>query len=121
MQNFPENVLSDLRVHLEEEKTKTEMRIAQLTAQDPFSDLERTNDNAASDSDASEESNHDRMAAMLEQEKQHIIDIDAALFRIGNSTYGFCTNCKQMIDMDRLAILPTATLCLTCESTKKKS
>jgi RNA polymerase-binding transcription factor DksA len=35
-------------------------------------------------------------------------------------TYGFCVECKQMIDTDRLAILPTATLCLMCEQKKKK-
>lgn len=120
MQSFPTNVLSELRRHLEDEKKKTATRITELVVQDPFSDRERTNDNAASDSDASEESSHDRFAAMLDQERVYLSDIDAALFRVSDGTYGYCTNCKQMIDTDRLAILPTATLCLKCESEKKK-
>lgn len=121
MQNFPSEILDKLRKELEDEKTKTNDRIAQLMAQDPFSDPDRANDNAASDSEASEESSHDRFAAMVEELKTHLADIDAALVRLGEGTYGFCVNCKQMIDTDRLAILPTATLCLACEQKKKST
>jgi len=119
MQSFPSDVLEQLRVHLEEEKKRTNARIAELSAQDPFSDPDRVNDNAASDSEANEESSHDRFAAMLEEMNTHLTDLDAALGRIGDGTYGYCTNCHQMIDTDRLGILPTATLCLSCEQKKK--
>jgi len=119
MQNFPSDVLDELRKNLEEEKMKTSDRIAELSKQDPFSDPERVNDNAASDGEASEESSHDRFAAMVEELNARVAEIDAALERIANNTYGYCTNCKQMIDTDRLAILPTATLCLACEQAKK--
>lgn len=120
MQSFPNDVLESLRVHLEEDKQKTQARAAELLAQDPFSDKERANDNAASDSDANEESSHDRFAAMVEELQDHVSDIDAALKRIADSTYGYCTNCQELIDTDRLAILPTATLCLNCEREKGK-
>jgi DnaK suppressor protein len=119
MQNFPSDVLDELRTHLEEEKTKTTERIAELSKQDPFTDPERANDNAASDGEASEESSHDRFAAMVEELNARVSEIDAALERIANNSYGYCTNCKQLIDTDRLAILPTATLCLSCEQAKK--
>jgi len=119
MQSFPDDVLSQIRLHLEEEKQRVLARISELSAQDPFSDPERTNDNAASDMEATEESSHDRFAALIEQLKVELADIDEALIRIGQGKYGFCSNCSAMIDTDRLAILPTATLCLSCESTKK--
>ena len=119
MQSFPSDILDQLRKHLEEEKTRTVARIGELSAQDPFSDPDRVNDNAASDSEASEESSHDRFAAMVDELKARLGDIDSALERVGNGTYGFCTNCKNMIDTDRLGILPTATLCLSCEQKKK--
>ena len=110
MQSFPSDVLDELRKHLEEEKSKTSDRIAELSKQDPFSDPDRANDNAASDSEASEESSHDRFAAMVEELNARIVEIDAALERISHNTYGYCTNCQKMIDTDRLAILPTAHL-----------
>lgn len=120
MQSFPNDVLDDLKRHLLEEKKKTSDRIAELLAQDPFQDPERTNDNAASDSEANEESSHDRFAALVTEEQERLTATDNALARITQGTYGYCTNCGTMIDMDRLAILPTATLCLACESAKRK-
>ncbi len=119
MQNFPSELLEQLRLHLEDEKKKLIAQMSDLSAQDPFSDPDRANGNAASDSEANEESSHDRYAAMLDELKGKLSDIDAALARISDGSYGFCTNCRQMIDTDRLAILPTATLCLSCEQKKK--
>lgn len=119
MEGFPSDILRDIRDHLEEERARIAERIGQLLQQDPFSDPDRVNDNAASDLEASEESSHDRFAAMVDELKDKRSSIDAALDRIAKGTYGFCTNCGQMIDTDRLAVLPTATLCLACERRKK--
>lgn len=119
MQSFPSDVLANIRAHLEEEKKRVVVRINELSAQDPFSDPDRTNDNAASDTEANEESSHDRFAALIEQLKVQLTDIDSALERIAKGNYGFCRQCHEMIDTDRLGILPTATLCLACERKKK--
>lgn len=89
-----------------------------LSDQDPFADPDRTIDNAASDTEASEEFNHDRVAALIEELKKKLIDLDDALLRIGNGTYGFCATCGSMIDTDRLAVIPTAKYCSACETKK---
>ncbi len=120
MTGFPADILSDIRKHLEEEKRQIGQRREELNNQDPFSNSDRLNDNAASDAEASEESSHDRFAAMTEELTIKLADIDAALVRIAEGTYGFCSVCNQMIDTDRLAILPTATLCLAHEKEKSK-
>lgn len=120
MTGYAPNLLDTLRISLEEEKKSLVLRIRDLTLQDPFSDPERLNDNAASDAEAFEESNHDRVSAQIDELKGQLSATDDALVRIGNGTYGFCSNCKEMIDTDRLAILPTATLCLDCERKKRK-
>ncbi len=114
MKNFPSDILTDIRKHLEEEKKQVMVRIDELSAQDPFTNPDRVNDNA-SDADANEESSHDRFAAMVDELKVKRNSIDAALMRIGAGTYGFCSVCGDMIDTDRLAILPTAILCLRHE------
>lgn len=119
MQQFPSDALSNIRKHLEEEKTRISARIEELSAQDPFSNPDRANDNAASDTEASEESSHDRFTALVEELQKQLNDIDGALLRIADGTYGSCTNCGAMINTDRLAVLLTATLCLTCEQEKK--
>lgn len=120
MQNFPSDILETIRVHLEEEKKQVVARVSELSKQDPFANPDRVNDNAASDTEASEESSHDRFAAMVEELNGKLADLDAALSRIAAGTYGFCSVCGDMIDTDRLAILPTATLCLRHEKEKTK-
>lgn len=120
MQSFPSEILEQVRLHLEEEKTRVSGRISELSAQDPYADPDRVNDNAASDAEANEESSHDRYVAMIDELKIRLTALDDALFRIGNGSYGFCTHCGNMIDTDRLAILPTAIWCLDCERKKKK-
>lgn len=119
MQSFPSDVLHKVRKALEEEKKRVVFRMRELASQDPFADPDRANDNAASDTEASEESNHDRYAALVDELKARVFALDEALIRVGSGTYGFCVNCGAMIDTDRLSIVPTATLCLDCERKKK--
>ncbi len=118
MNGYATDLLSNLKTSLEEEEKTIVLRITDLIAQDPFSDPERLNDNAASDSEASEESNHDRVTAQIDELKIQVVALNDALVRIKTGAYGFCIQCKHMIDTDRLAILPTATLCLDCEKKK---
>ncbi len=120
MVSFPSDILSNIRIFLEEEKKKLIARIEELSKQDPFTDPDRGIDNAASDTEASEESSHDRFAAMVDEVKAKVVAIDDALLRIAGGTYGNCTACGELIDTDRLSILPMATLCKSCEDNKKK-
>ncbi|MHB1131722.1 MAG: TraR/DksA family transcriptional regulator [Chloroflexota bacterium] len=41
---------------------------------------------------------------------------EAALLRIEEGTYGSCENCGADIGKERLAAMPTATLCIQCKS-----
>lgn len=120
MNQFPADTLVEIKTHLLEEQARLTSRIAELSGQDPFSDPNRTNDNAASDTEASEESNHDRVSALVTELKNQEAEVVKALQKIADGTYGFCVVCGEMIDTDRLAIHPTATMCLSCESKKKK-
>ncbi|MBU1500205.1 TraR/DksA C4-type zinc finger protein, partial [Patescibacteria group bacterium] len=43
-----------------------------------------------------------------------LIRIRKTLTRIKLGRFGICEECKHMIDPDRLAIDPTATLCIDC-------
>ncbi len=43
-------------------------------------------------------------------------DVDAALSRIAEGTYGTCADCARPIGLDRLGAYPTAKRCLVCQS-----
>ncbi|MBI2616801.1 TraR/DksA C4-type zinc finger protein [Candidatus Gottesmanbacteria bacterium] len=113
--NFPLNVLKRIHENLSREKHKINTTLSSLKAQDPFSDPDRLNDNAASDTDAIEEISHERMEALEKELKRRMVDIEEALERIKKGTYGRCHSCKKMIEDERLAINPTALYCVSCE------
>src|SRR3954466_3765820 len=49
----------------------------------------------------------------LEENAEHVLtDIDAALKRLDDGTFGVCTNCGNQIELERLEFLPYATLCI---------
>ncbi len=115
---FLRGSLDELHKKLEQEKSHVVKSIDELAKQDPFTDSERTNDNADASSEASEEFNHDRVVALVSELNHKLQGIDATLQKIGNGTYGLCDSCGQQIEGERLKILPTAQLCLSCERRK---
>ena len=53
------------------------------------------------------------MASTLEENSTHVLEeIDTALARIDEGTYGMCERCGKPIDEERLEALPWATLCI---------
>ena len=117
---YPQDILSKIKIHLISEKRKTEVTLASLKLQDPFSDPDRLNDNAASDTEAKEESSHERMEALEKELKVKLADIDEALSRLAKGSYGKCQSCGTFIDTDRLAVKPTARYCVECERKREK-
>ncbi|HEX9425649.1 MAG TPA: TraR/DksA family transcriptional regulator [Pyrinomonadaceae bacterium] len=51
-----------------------------------------------------------------ERESQMLADIDQALFRIKEGTYGICARCGKLIDERRLEALPTARYDAACQA-----
>jgi RNA polymerase-binding transcription factor DksA len=52
--------------------------------------------------------------ARKERTLNQIDKLRHALERVNEGVYGTCENCKKPINPERLAILPTATLCADC-------
>lgn len=76
-------------------------------------------------SDASADDEHDPEGPTMTQEwsqrtaviadvRSELADIDHALTRIANGTYGVCANCGKRITVARLDARPTAELCIDC-------
>lgn len=117
---FPMNILQNIKDHLLKEKKRVDTTISSLKSQDPFSDPDRLNDNAASDTEANEESSHERMEALEKELKAHKAEIEQALEKIKKGTYGKCVSCSKIIDASRLAIKPAALYCVPCEKKLEK-
>lgn len=118
---FPLPVLNPLKSYLKKEEKKLQKRKTELEKEDPFTDQDRVNDNAAIDTEAKEEAGHDRIAALKLEVDKTLIRIRKTLTRIKLGKFGICESCHKMIDTDRLAIYPTAIYCIKCANHQKNA
>ena len=56
----------------------------------------------------------DMQNSLTNHEEGKLNNIEDALYKIENGTYGICDICHQQIDKDRLDILPETNLCSNC-------
>ena len=55
-----------------------------------------------------------------EHDERLLAEIDAALVRIDDGTYGKCVNCGAQIPEERLEAMPWATLCIECKRKEER-
>jgi RNA polymerase-binding protein DksA len=53
-------------------------------------------------------------------ERQLLYELDDALKRIEEDTFGICEDCKSLITKTRLKAIPYARLCLNCQQKREK-
>jgi len=58
-----------------------------------------------------------RDLALRDRNEQHLAQVDAALARLDEGTYGACANCGRPIAPERLEAIPWAALCIDCQRT----
>lgn len=57
---------------------------------------------------------------LRDNEKNRLYQINMAIDKINNGTYGACEICKSQIEEERLDIVPEASLCSTCSKEHDK-
>ena len=62
-----------------------------------------------------------KVANIVELQKAEIDDIDYALTKIKNKTYGICEMCNDEIDIERLKFKPHAKYCIDCREHVEKT
>lgn len=119
--NFPMKLIEPIANLLQGEAKKLEVKKKELVKSDPFSDQNRLDDNASIDIEAAEQIGHETTTALKSQVDRRLIQIRQALSRIKIGKYGICEKCGQMIDTDRLMVMPEATLCVKCSKSRSSS
>lgn len=120
MLSIPQRLVEPVYHFLVAQLGKLDRRKKDLEDEDPFKDEGRVVDNASPDTDAAEQFGHARIKAIKEELEKKSNQIKKAIKRIRRGKYGICEVCGQMIDTDRLAVYPEATVCVKCESRKEK-
>jgi DnaK suppressor protein len=69
---------------------------------------------------STESDEREKVASLITRETQIVKELDAALERIRDATYGECDTCGGDIPPARLQALPFATLCVKCQTEAEK-
>lgn len=56
-----------------------------------------------------------RKQLLLARAKEQLSEVEEAIHRLENCTYGKCLGCGQPINPERLRVLPSASLCIRCQ------
>ena len=115
---FPLKILRPVADFLTKEILRLERKKKDIAQEDPFINTSRVSDNASPDTDVVEQIGHAKAKALEGQINRKLIQIKKALTRIKIGKYGACDKCGQMIDTDRLVIMPETTICIKCEKKK---
>ena len=107
------------REALLEERTRVQAAIQNLHDENPGTLAEDAGEETAYDNhlaDTATETYDRELDYTLEENSEHVLaEIDGALRRIDEGTYGTCTNCGTTIPPERLEARPWATLCIDCK------
>jgi len=65
--------------------------------------------------DAAQDQQIDHVLGRLDdRERREIAEVNGALDRLADGTYGRCTRCEEPIELDRLIALPETAVCVRC-------
>ena len=71
--------------------------------------------------EATESFELEKRLALEKQTRDHLNEVEHALQKFEEGTYGMCDVCGQPIDPARLEALPQASLCLSCKAKQAKN
>ncbi|MFL6234857.1 MAG: TraR/DksA family transcriptional regulator [Thermoanaerobaculia bacterium] len=90
---------------------KQDLRAGQESADDGTEDIVDRANNAY---------NRELMFSLSDTERNTLLQIENALRRMDEGTYGRCSNCGQNIALPRLEALPWARFCVDCQEMAEK-
>ena len=67
-----------------------------------------------------ERSSHDLNLERMEAVTREIVEIDGALERVRDGSYGICEACGEVIVKERLEAIPYARLCFSCKKEEER-
>ncbi|WP_125132280.1 TraR/DksA C4-type zinc finger protein [Microbacterium sp. 10M-3C3] len=106
-----------MRDELERLRRQAEGRLARLDADEGSLRADRADGTADDEHDpegSTLSGEWSRVDALRRSTLAEIADIDAALARVDDGTYGVCAGCGRPIPAGRLEVRPTAQYCVAC-------
>jgi DnaK suppressor protein len=114
--------LDEIRLRLQEERAQLQGAAAENEREDDRDSGREVSDMPTHHADAAPENEVEQLVAGLSTDfSNRIAQIDAALQRIEDGTYGTCVSCGRPIGEERLDARPDADRCIDCETRAERS
>jgi len=111
-----------LRSRLESERKRLTGELEQLRASARPADERREGSPFGKrEEEATESFELERRLTLEKRIIDQLAEVEHALKKFEDGTYGLCDNCGQPIDPARLEALPQASLCLNCKALQAKN
>jgi len=116
-EGLPPDAAAAIRDALDAERRETLDRITALSRE--FSGIVESSEGVATDDEHDPEGatiafERAHLAALIDQANSHLAELDDALDRLRQGSYGRCERCGRPIAAERLAARPAARTCITC-------
>ena len=115
--------LKQVRSRLEDEQKRLRDELTQLetTAPQPTEARREGSPFGKREEEATESSELEKRLAMEKRIGGAMAEIEHALRKLDEGTYGLCDSCGKKISPDRLEALPQASLCIDCKAKTAKA
>ena len=111
-----------LRSRLESEQKRLSEQLDQLEASvRPTEERREGSPFGKREEEATESLELERRLAMEKQIREQLAEMEHALHKFEEGTYGRCDICGKAIDPERLEALPQAYLCMNCKAQQAKN
>ncbi|MFC2020369.1 TraR/DksA family transcriptional regulator [Chloroflexota bacterium] len=109
--------LKKLRAQLESEQKRLGEELEQLeNSSRPTEERREGSPFGKREEEATESLELEKRLVLEKQVRDHLAEVEHALHKIEDGTYGLCDSCGQPIAPGRLEALPQASLCVDCKA-----
>ncbi len=114
--------VEEMKTRLESERESLTKELSSFANKDPKSKAADYNTKFEEygddeDENANEVADYSNKLPLENALEKEVRDIDSALKRISEGSYGICKYCDTAINEDRLRARPTSTSCIACKKT----
>ena len=111
-----------LRARLENERAHLTEELEQLQTSGSTSEERRESSSFGKrEEEATETLELEKRLALENRLREQLTDVEHALHKFEEGTYGLCDSCGKSIDPERLEALPHASLCIACKAKQAKN
>ena len=107
-----------LKMKIEKDREQCNEQLEQIRAARTAEERREGSPFGKREEEASETAELENLIAQEKRVLDQLVDIDAAIKKLENGTYGPCQKCGEPIETARLEAMPTAKICMKCAQTK---